>query len=271
MSLRLAIAIAATSFAGGASALADEPYCTEPVRGATHCLNQRLRDGEMVTEREKVDLRGLEGEVAELVSTKEYACVRTYRGRVYCWGSNYAGRLGIGGVPVYQPVTEDGDWWVAAATPPIPFPTKPVADIRFLSVSVNDSTTAAMSEDGADNVYVWGRIFSVANLQENEKAFAEATSSVPVRLDLSTLPEKRVEGLVAGALGAFGWTRSGVIYAFGGKASGPTPHRLMKVPDASLVKGLKPVGYSVEVETTAGTYAPQESGTFKFTARVPRP
>lgn len=185
------------------------------VSGAVSCRFEVTRAGAVVVETRAVDGRGLEGRIVELSSSTDHACARTDRGRVYCWGDNTAGKLGLGGVAQWQPPSEDGEWHVARATPAIPFPTRPISSEKFVAVSVRGNSSAALSDERTDNAYTWGRVSSIEGLTENAAAFAAASSSTPKRLDLSIVPERRFDGAEAAGIGGFGWSASNVVYRWG--------------------------------------------------------
>ena len=51
--------------------------------------------------RTPVDVVGLPSDVTELAPGADHTCVRTSTGKVFCWGSNSYGAIGIGSTAGY--------------------------------------------------------------------------------------------------------------------------------------------------------------------------
>ncbi len=240
-------------------------FCRSGGSGAVECLKERARDGAMSQSYERVDTTGLEGTIASLASSKDHVCAITTAGRVYCWGSNLAGKLGLGGIGVRQLPADDGEWSIAAASPGIPFPTEPVAG-TFRAVSAYGNGSCALSDEARDNAYCWGRIDSIEGLAEHGEKFAAASASRPRRIDLSLVPERQFIGIASGPLAGFGWTASNAVYRWGWGG-----FRLVgKLPAHLRIERLSPVRNEVCAMTTTATYC-SKNGEFSRVQRSGAP
>ena len=227
----------------------------------------RFFAGQSTRTEEAVDDAGLEGTFVELASSASLACARTSTGRVYCWGSNFAGKLGLGGIAIWQPPTEDGDWHVTTATPGIPFPTRPVGTATFVAVSASGHGSAALSDEAHDNAYAWGRVASIVGLLEDGEAFARATRSLPMRLDLSDVPGRRFVGVQATNVGGYGWTRGNDIYRWGETEPGHV-RKVAAFDRNDPIQRIDPLAGKLCVVTARGRFCEREPGVF---VNVPAP
>jgi hypothetical protein len=183
-----------------------------------HCLVERWENDEKKKRYEAVDLTGLDEKFVQLAGSMDHVCALTETGRIYSWGNNFAGKLGLGGFPFVQLPQDGGDWAVGHASPGQPFPTEPVKikpEHRFTQVSVWANTSCALTDERENNAYCWGRVAPLGNRLERLDSFSQTTFSVPTALDLSAIPERRLAGITAGPAIGLGWTPNNEIYAWG--------------------------------------------------------
>ncbi len=132
VSMRLAIAIAVLPLAGGLRPLPTSLTAPSRARGEPmpQPASPQRRSGRST--RESRSSRFAESDVAG-TRQQNRICLRANASRsCLLLGSILRRPIGNRWSSMHQPITEDGDWYVAAATPPFPFPTKPVADVRFM-------------------------------------------------------------------------------------------------------------------------------------------
>lgn len=231
-----------------------EAYCLTTAKQEVYCLSD--------TTYEKVDTTGLGGNVTALSGSADHACALTENGQVYCWGVNFKGRLGIGGMPFIQLPEDDTDWSVATSSPPIPFPTLPIQGVngvRFKQVSVFGNTSCALSDEPSDNAYCWGRLSDYEGTVHRFDWISRTTSSSPRRISLSAVADGKLEGLVAGPLWGAGWDAENTVYWWGSFEDSPLADslalkvsRLDSIPRANRIRTMVPAQGQLCVLTTLG-------------------
>ncbi|MCB0405887.1 MAG: hypothetical protein KDD51_13980 [Bdellovibrionales bacterium] len=219
-------------------------YCLETKAAEIFCLQSFIDGNELKYRYEKVDTKAL-GTIAAVSASATHICVQNARGKIFCWGENYGGKLGTGGYPFFQRPEEGGDWSVTYATAGIPFPTREIESYgkTFAGVSVYANTSCALSDELKNNVYCWGRLLDTSNLYMEFQLFSQTTSSIPRGVDLSAVPAGRVDGIVAGPLVGFGHDEVGRIYFWGEYGTPPATSQRLAFKAQAMAE--VPAGFSI--------------------------
>lgn len=171
----------------------------------------------------KVDTSRLGAGIVQMVGSQTHACLLTTKGKIFCWGSDWAGKLGLGGLAIVQRQDrfqdDDGAYSLTEARPPVAFPVRPILtnpSLEFTFVSTLAHTSCGLSSETADNLYCWGLLSSFSiGIDEAMGENNRAVSATPKRLDLSSVPGRRFEGVATGNSYGCGWTESNQVFCWG--------------------------------------------------------